>query len=383
MPNWGDISQRLVVANLRREGFDARLLEEDQTSIRKSLRYNTGQCIPLNIIAQEFIDYVERYDLDPARCVLWMIRSAIPCNLRLFPYHIEHLFKTYGKGFEAAQVYPGVISLADMSKKLPINTYFAYMFGGLVNKMGCAIRPYELYPGETDAVIEKSMSLFENAFLGHQKKEDAVVKVVDMFAAIQKSNGAFEERRPKVAIFGDLYARDNETFNQGLAHQIELWGGEVVTTPYSSLVKMIAKPYLRKWFVEGNYFEALSSKAVMTAVTHLEKKYYKHFSRVLKETEPAYDDSPESILSQYNVRIENTGESMENILKIHYLLKKNPDIALFVQASPAFCCPSLVTEAMAKDIERNTGVPIVSITYDGTGGEKNDPIIPYLTYLKN
>jgi hypothetical protein len=145
---------------------------------------------------------------------------------------------------------------------------------------------------------------------------------------------------------------------------------------------MIARPYLRKWFVEGNYLEVLSSKAVMTAVTHLEKKYYKHFMRVLKETEPPYNDSPESILSQYNVRIENTGESMENILKIHYLLKHYPDIALFVQASPAFCCPSLVTEAMAKDIEKNTGVPIVSITYDGTGGEKNDPIIPYLSYLK-
>ncbi|MEN8246384.1 MAG: acyl-CoA dehydratase activase [Thermodesulfobacteriota bacterium] len=383
MPNWGDISQRLVVANLRREGIDARLLEENQTSIRKSLRYNTGQCIPLNIIGQEFIDYVERSSLDPSRCVLWMIRSAIPCNLRLFPYHIEHLLKTYGKGFEDAQVYQGAISLLDISKKLPINTYFAYMFGGMVNKMGCAIRPYELNSGETDAVIEKSITLMESAFLGHQKKEESVVKAVEMFAAIAKrQDGAGEGSRPKVAIFGDLYARDNETFNQGLTHQIEFWGGEVVTTPYSSLVKIIAKPYLRKWFVEGKYLEVLSSKAVITAVTHLEKKYYRYFRRVLKEMEPAYDDSPESILSQYNVRIENTGESMENILKIHYLLKLHPDIALFVQTSPAFCCPSLVTEAMAKDIESNTGVPVVSITYDGTGGEKNDPIIPYLNYLK-
>jgi hypothetical protein len=132
----------------------------------------------------------------------------------------------------------------------------------------------------------------------------------------------------------------------------------------------------------GSFLEMLLSKAVMTAVTHLEKKYHKYFMRVLKETEPDYNESPESILSQYNVRIENTGESMENILKIHYLLKHHPDIALFVQASPAFCCPSLVTEAMAKDIERNTGVPIVYITYDGSGGDKNNPIIPYLNYLR-
>ena len=96
-----------------------------------------------------------------------------------------------------------------------------------------------------------------------------------------------------------------------------------------------------------------------------------------------YDDPAEKILSEYNIRIENTGESMDNILKIHYIKKYHPDISLFVQTNPAFCCPSLVTEAMSGDIERITGVPIVSVTYDGTGGMKNDVIIPYLKYPRN
>jgi hypothetical protein len=61
-------------------------------------------------------------------------------------------------------------------------------------------------------------------------------------------------------------------------------------------------------------------------------------------------------------------------------MKYHPDVALFVQASPAFCCPSVVTEAMAAEIGKKTGVPIVSITYDGTGGNKNDTIIPYLKF---
>jgi len=383
MPNWGDISQRLVVANLRQAGIDARLLEEHETSIRKSLRHNTGQCIPLNIIGQEFIDFIERHDLDPANCVLWMIRSAIPCNLGLFSHHIKHILSAHGRGFEAAGVYSGVMSLGDISKKLPVNTYFAYMFGGLVKKMGCKLRPYERNPGETDTVIEKSMEILENAFLGNQKKESAVAQVVRLFQGIQiEGQGPGRDRRPKVAVFGDLYARDNEMFNQGLIHQIESWGGEVVTTPYSSLAKMIVKPYLRKWFVEGNYLNVLSSKAVITAVTLLEKKYYKQFEQVLREVEPVYDDDPQIILERYNVRIENTGESMENLMKIHYIIKQHPDLALFVQTSPAFCCPSLVTEAMAKDIEKNTGVPVVSITYDGTGGHKNESIVPYLNFLK-
>jgi hypothetical protein len=35
---------------------------------------------------------------------------------------------------------------------------------------------------------------------------------------------------------------------------------------------------------------------------------------------------------------------------------------------------------MSGEIEQKTGVPIVSVTYDGSGGSKNDVILPYLKY---
>jgi len=186
--------------------------------------------------------------------------------------------------------------------------------------------------------------------------------------------------RPKVAVFGDLYSRDNDILNQGLIHFIERHGGEVVTLPYSSYVKMIAWPYMRKWFIEGDYMEALTGGALLAAVSRLEKKYRRPLDPLLSEPEPVYDDSPERILGAFGLRLEHTGESMDNLLKIHYALKYHPDLALLVQASPAFCCPALVTEAMAQRIERVTGVPLVSITYDGIGGGKNDVIVPYLKY---
>jgi len=183
-----------------------------------------------------------------------------------------------------------------------------------------------------------------------------------------------------VAVFGDLYARDNEIFNQDLVRFIEKNGGEVITTPYSEYVRMIAGQYMRKWFVEGNYLGVLSSKAIMTAAGILEKRVYRPFEPLLGAALPRYDDSPRQILSRFGVRIEHTGESMDNLLKVHYLTRDYPDLSLFVQVSPAFCCPSLVTEAMARKIEQVTGIPVASITYDGTGGIKNDAVIPYLCY---
>lgn len=368
---------KLMVANLRGEGIDARLMEETHTSIRKSLGRNTGQCLPLNIIAQEFADYVKVHDLDPSKTLLWMVSSQIACNIGLFPHHLKRLFHSYGKGLEKAGVYVGQMSFMDVSLKLPLNTYFAYLFGGCIRKIGCSLRPYETTKGTTDRVIQKSMDILVDAFSGKRDKGEALGEVISRFEAVEITG----ERKPKVAIFGDLYVRDNDVMNQDLIRFIERHSGEVIVTPYTAYVQMIAGAYLRKWFMEGLYLDALSSKALIAAMTRMEKTYHKYFGRILENPAFEFDEKPENILSGYNVRIEHTGESMDNLLKIYYIKRHYPDVSLFVQTSPAFCCPSLVTEAMSQRIEQRTGAPIVSITYDGTSGNKNEAVVPYLDHL--
>ena len=380
IPNWDPISSPLIAVSLRRAGFKADCLEETPNRILRSMRYNSGQCIPLNIIAQEFIEYIEDHGLNPSRTVLWFAEGEIACNLKLYPHHFKYLLESYGNGMEKAQVYAGPMSMIDISVTLPVHIYFAYMFGGMLRKMGCKIRPYERHQGETDRVIEKAVAILSEAFAGNCSREDAVEAVVSQFEQIETVEAGAGSSRPKVAIFGDLYARDNHVFNQDLIHFIEDNGGEVLTTPYSDYLKMVSRPYLRKWLIEGHYLSVLSSQAFMTTLKLKEKTYHKYFERILDNMEQEFSDSAKEILSRYNLRLENTGESMDNILKIHYIKKHHPDVALFVQTSPAFCCPSLVTEAMAARIEQVTGTPIVAITYDGTGGSKNDVLIPYLRY---
>jgi len=383
LPNWDPVACNLIAANLKRAGIDARPLDETPASIRKSLRYNTGQCLPLNIIAQEFMDYVQTHDLNPARTTLWIAAGEIACNIKLYPHHIKAILNSHGNGMEKAGVYAGGLSMADISMKLPVNNYFAYMFGGMIRKMGCKIRPYERRKGDTDRVIAKSVALLTDAFLGIRSKEEAVAEVVSGFEDIEVVKNSTFPPRPKVAIFGDLYARDNHVFNQGLIDFIEANGGEVITTPYSDYFKMISRPYVRKWLIEGHYLSAFYSQALLSTLKWKEIIYYRYFERILGEPMPEYDESVPDILSRYGVRIENTGESMDNLLKIHYIKKHYPEVSLFVQTSPAFCCPALVTEAMAREIEQNTGTPVVSITYDGTGGNKNDVILPYLKYPRD
>ena len=379
-PNWDRITCSLLAAALRQEGYAVHLIEETASSIRQSLKTNTGQCIPLNAIAEGYMNCIEEKGLDPARTVLWLNKSSIACNIGLYPHHIKTILQEKGGGMEEAGVFSGELSFVDISATAAMNAYFAYMFGGMLRKVACRIRPYEREKGRTDRVLDQGIKILSEAFAGKQDKKTALAEIISHFEWIETDR---REPRPKVALFGDLYVRDNRVMNQDVVRFIEENGGEVITTPYSEYAKMIARSYFRKWFNEGKYFDVLSHRTILATMSRLEKRYGRIFNRILDEPEFEYDEPPEKILSEYGISIENSGESMDNILKIHYIRKFHPDLALFVQISPALCCASLITEAMKSTIEKKTGVPVVSIRYDGTGGNKNTAIIPYLKYPRH
>jgi predicted CoA-substrate-specific enzyme activase len=375
-PNWDRITCSLLVATLRREGYNVHLIEESEQTIREGLKTNTGQCIPLNAIAEGYMNCIEEKGLDPAETVLWLNRSTIACNIRLYPHHIKAILNAKGGGMEKAGVFCGELSFIDISVRAAMNAYFAYMFGGMLRKVACRIRPYERQKGQTDRVLNQSIKILAESFSGRRRKGEALSEIISHFSWIETE----KTKRPKVAVFGDLYVRDNRVMSQDVIRFIEEHGGEVITTPYIEYAKMIAGSYFRKWFNEGKFLDMLSHRAILATMTRLEKGYARIFNRILDEPEFVYNESPEKILSEYNISIENTGESMDNILKIHYIKKHYPQVSLFVQTSPALCCASLITEAMREKIEKKTGVPIVSVRYDGTGGNKNHVIIPYLKY---
>jgi predicted nucleotide-binding protein (sugar kinase/HSP70/actin superfamily) len=170
--------------------------------------------------------------------------------------------------------------------------------------------------------------------------------------------------------------------NQDLIHVIEQSGGEVVITPYNDYAKIAFGAYSKKWVKQLNVSDLLIYRSLLAAMQLLENRYQTLFSKYIGDPVPAKNPDAIKELSYFNIRIEQEGESYENILKIFRIMKEHPDLSLFVQTNPAFCCPSLITEAMGKDIEEITGVPVLTITYDGTESPKNDIIVPYLKYAK-
>ncbi|TVR60286.1 MAG: CoA activase [Spirochaetaceae bacterium] len=376
-PNWDAYTGPFLVEILRANGVDAHLLEEDAAVIASSMRHNTGQCLPVNVIAEETMAYVERHSLEPGQTILWVPRSEWGCNIPLFPAYTKNLFARIRGGFEEISVYAGDMAFFDISPLVTIDAYFAYVFGGLLRRLACHTRPYEIIPGATDQAVWDAHAVFLESFRGKVSREDALEHAVHRIEAVPRIDAA----RPKVAIFGDIYARDNDVMNQDLIRTIESAGGEVVTTPYSEYARIVADAYFRRILRRRKYGAWLKLRSALSTLELLEKHVYRSFEQYL----PRIDSSSRDLdadLSAFGLRIEQSGETVDNVLKILHIVDAHPDMSLLVQAAPAFCCPSLVTEALARKIEQITGVPIVSITYDGTGTPKNDVVIPYVSFAR-
>jgi predicted nucleotide-binding protein (sugar kinase/HSP70/actin superfamily) len=368
----------LLEAVLQNSGLDVRLLDSTNESIRRSLSHNTGQCLPLNIIVQNAIDYIETRKLEPSDTVLWVIKSTLSCNLSMFPQYTQKLLKDFGNGLEKTSVYSGDLMFYDISLQTAINAYLAYMFGGNIRKIGCMIRPYEKEIGRTNQVIGESFALLRDAFREGKPKEKILEYLIGEFKKIE----TVKADRTKVAIFGDLYVRDNDLMNQDLIKIIEENGGEVITTPYSDYIKIIVEPFTARAFKEGRYLDYARTKFLKSLIPIVEENYAPYFNRIFGEPKKEEKSEIDGWLNRFGINLLHRGESFENILKIHQLITHHPDIELFIQTNPSYCCPSLVTEAMAPRIEELTGIPVVTIEYDGTSGFKNEDIIPYMKFRK-
>jgi predicted nucleotide-binding protein (sugar kinase/HSP70/actin superfamily) len=120
-----------------------------------------------------------------------------------------------------------------------------------------------------------------------ESKERVLKKWADFSKILQRNY----KTRPKVAIIGDLYVRDNDIFNQQLISVLEDYGAEVVTVPNNYVLRLSAiihSHYLRE---DGRYLSLIRDRFLREMFEKFEKHYYQIAEEVLSEKFPTFDDS--------------------------------------------------------------------------------------------
>lgn len=380
VPNYDPLSCSLICAAFERGGYQARLIDETPTTIVSSLRLNDGQCLPLSAIVQGTVETIQKYQLEPENSAIFLNAiTQLACNLPQYPLLAKKLLQQQGGGFEKVQVVATEFDLKGLPLEVIYDVYCSFLLGGLLRKIGCKLRPYELTPGRTNRLLDDAQRRLYRCLALGESKEAAFREIVAEFAQIPVSPQ--RGSRPRVAIIGDLYVRDNDVFNQELISALETYGAEVVTVPFTYVLRLLADKHSRYLWEDGRYISLLGYKLLVEMLEKLEKRFYHIAWEILAEDAPAFEASIFDSLKKYKLLLNHGGETTQNLLKIFSLLRHYPDIALFIHINPIFCCPGLVSEALFKAIERDIAIPIVSITYDGTSTNKNEVLAPYLYYI--
>jgi len=382
IPNYDRLSCSLICAAFENGGYHSLLIEETETSIQSSLRLNDGQCLPISAIASGAIETIQKYNLEPDNTAIFLNAiTRLSCNFPQYPLMMKQLLEQRGDGFENVKIFATEFEMRGLPFELIYDVYCSYLLGGLVRKIGCKIRPYEVVPGKTYEMIEVAHQKLYRCIARCESKEEVFKDIIKEFQKIpmNKSYG----NRPKVSIIGDLYVRDNDVFNQQLIAELENYGAEIVVTPFTYILRMLAIKHNYRLWEDGSYLKYLRDKLLIEVLEKFERRFFHIANEIIQEEFLKFDDSIFKELEKYSLSLQHGGETAQNIMKIYSLLDHYPELKLFIHVNPIFCCPGLVSESIFKKVEKDIGIPIVSITYDGTTANRNKILAPYLHYISD
>ncbi len=382
IPNYDSLSCSLISAAFEREGYRAVLIEESSNTIQSSLRLNDGQCLPISAIVQGAIETVKKHGLPVDNTAIFLNTICkLSCNFPQYPMMARQLLKKEGGEFENLHIFATEFEMNRLPYDLIYNVYLAYLLGGLLRRIVCKIRPYEIKAGQSDKILEESRQKLYDCFQSKTSKEEIFKQIVDDFASISMYTNS--NSKPKVGIIGDLYLRDNDVFNQQLIREMEQLGAEVISTPFSYILRLLAVKSQSNLFKKRRYISLFRMKMMIEILEQFEKRFYNITKKIIDEEFPSLDDTILLPLKEYNLSLKHGGETAQNIIKIYSMLHHYPDISMFIHVNPLFCCPGLVSESIFKQVEKKVGIPIISIIYDGTMNNKNDLLAPHLYYIQH
>ncbi len=379
LPGYDLLNTRLIQGVFARAGIKSLIIEQSSDTINQSLRINDGQCLPVSVLTQGIIHTIHKCGLNPEKVVFFCNSEAeLSCNLPQYPVMIKQSLEKMGQGMENIDILvTGFLPMA-IPLEIALGISMAYVVSGLVQKIVHKIRPREKTTGSTDQCYGTALNILYECFATGASKEKELKVVVNEFLKIDKRIG----RLPQVGIVGDLYVRDNDTFNQNLINHIEKNGAEAVTIPFIDTLKLLAQIHFQTQWQYGRYVNLLKDKVAYNMLNAFTRKLNVIAKPLIDNRFGGLEHEPLDYLKKYFFTIRHGGETTENLLKVYFLKENYPDLKLIINVYPIYCCPGLVSDAIYKKVEKEIGIPIVSITYDGTQADKNKVLNPYLYFLK-
>jgi predicted nucleotide-binding protein (sugar kinase/HSP70/actin superfamily) len=246
IPQMAYAGGRVIAAAFRSIGIDATITPDSdpETLVLGGLHASGEECLPHKITLGDFLKVCRQPDFDPAKTAFFMASSNGPCRFGQYAVYLKKELRKLGYGDvmifspSADDSYDGI---REHAGELMRTMWMGVTCGDLVTKFLYKTRPYEINPGQSEAVYRQCVHDFE-AVLERQdisvgKRFCELIGLVeqmrDRFRAIPAN---YVKGRPLIGIIGEIFCRLNDFANQNTLNTIERLGGECWMSEFSEWV---------------------------------------------------------------------------------------------------------------------------------------------------
>jgi len=356
-----------IAAASRACGMDADVLpmqnEEDLELGRKHT--SARECFPMICTTGNFLKKLYEPGTDPKKVSFFMPDHNGPCRFGQYNKFQRIVFDKLG--FKDAEIISPSNDTAyedisgGKSTKFRFLAWKGFVAVDILRKLKQERRPYELVTGETNRVYDKALkNVVHSIESGAKDLEDVLHEAAVKFDTIAFSNG---ERKPVVAIVGEIFMRDNPFCSAFLVERLEKFGAETFISPFSEWLSYSTYRYTRDSLWKGDYKGVLKSKIQEFSQNLSAGKLHKAVHGFIDVDR---DIPVRSMLSSCGDYIHKhyDGDPALNLGSSVELAKTG--ISGIVNILPFTCMPGTVVASVAHKLKKDHhNLPYENIAYDG------------------
>ena len=378
-PRMNDGAAEAMAAAFRSVGIDAVALPpSDARTLELGARYLAGEeCLPAKVTLGDFVKIIEGEAFDPKKTAFMLAAANGPCRFGQYAPHIRKVLRELGcpdVPLLSPTAEEGYQELGSLGPELARTGWRAIVASDILRKLLLKTRPYEVHPGDTDAVYAQSLAeLCETVERpGRRPGEQRAALVTTLLRIRDRFRGIparYTRERLLIGIQGEIFCRLNDFSNEQLIRQLEGCGGEAWLSDISEWV----------WYCNGEQEEAMRNTWRKRLSAMLGAKLRDHIQHADEATLRApfaedflgYEEAEDlkEILragDAYLPRQSTSGEMVLSAAKVDYFFRKGVDG--IIDISPFSCMNGIVSEALSpRQKQEHAGLPIKNFYFDGKG----------------
>ena len=347
-------------------GVEAEVLpESDKETADLGKKYVSGkECYPCTVTTGDMIRKVTDPGFIPGKSAFFMPSGTGPC--RFGQYNVFHRMVLDSIGLKEVPIFSPnqdttlYRDLGIVGRDFAMQAWKGILAYELLCKCLHETRPYEKSSGSAEELYE---NCHKNLYRYLRNKNGDLKDVLKGMRRDFEALPRYDGRKPVIGVIGEIFVRSHRFSNEDLVRKVEALGGEVWLAPVEEWVYYVNHMGLKKALLKKEksaIINFLLKKFFQKRTEHRFTKCFEGFLKTVKEPET------KEILNKASPYLHDSfeGEAILSIGKSIDLLDKGA--SGIINVMPFGCMPGTVVTAVLRGVNRDYGIPCISIPYDGS-----------------